>query len=414
MNETINSAIVKRHIPHREKQEIPSWNQICALMDRIRDIVWYFDKMDFHTDDCRMLVFDFYAFMTQASVLDHCILALAKVYDVDLTEENSSCEIFGKPGTNGEGSDQKYFEYIRSLCTVHPDFTSFFKDKYHDEYGESCPYVTINDLPLNDYEGDLIAVVYPNNGDSRNKYVEIKFNQIFAYVRRRYSILDKISDSIVQYDKMVDDEWASIELKKPDDFSDYIDYLRYLREQNNLRFPASEDNEIDLAIRMLTVKISDQENLDCYNKYCNALKYAMGFEHNRIQTMGHGTDSEMGIVDIPHHIGFSKFDLLLRPSSGTEEHNKYHYPLEKLVYLINPYLYGYNPLESDDAWFAASMILAHRDFFGRYVKLYEGMDYLEMYTLVHVNLYFDCLYNDCVINDFIPNEPEFRDVVKRK
>lgn len=56
------------------------------------------------------------------------------------------------------------------------------------------------------------------------------------------------------------------------------------------------------------------------------------------------------------------------------------------------------------------MILNSLDFFGRYVKLYEGMDYLEMYTLVHVNLYFDCLNNDCIINDFIPNEQEFRDI----
>lgn len=58
------------------------------------------------------------------------------------------------------------------------------------------------------------------------------------------------------------------------------------------------------------------------------------------------------------------------------------------------------------------MILNNLDYFGRYVKLYEGMDYLEMYTLVHVNLYFDCLNNECIINDFIPHEPKFRDIVE--
>ena len=57
------------------------------------------------------------------------------------------------------------------------------------------------------------------------------------------------------------------------------------------------------------------------------------------------------------------------------------------------------------------MIMNNLDYFGRYVKLYEDMDYLEIYTLVHVNLYFDCLNNDCIINDFIPHEPKFRDIV---
>lgn len=51
VNETINTAIVKRHYSKQDKKEIPSWNQICALMDRIQYIVIYFDRMSFHSDD---------------------------------------------------------------------------------------------------------------------------------------------------------------------------------------------------------------------------------------------------------------------------------------------------------------------------------------------------------------------------
>ena len=138
----------------------------------------------------------------------------------------------------------------------------------------------------------------------------------------------------------------------------------------------------------------------------------MGFEHNRIQTMCRGDDEEMGLLSVPNVVGLTKFHCLLDPMSRSEESRKYGYELEKLEYLIRPYQQGYCPGDSENARFASGMILNNLDYFGRYVKLYEGMDYLEMYTLVHVNLYFDCLNNDCIVNDFIPHELKYRDTIE--
>lgn len=411
VNETVNTAIVKRHYSRQDKKDIPSWNQICALMDRIQDIVHYFDRMSFHRDDEFLLVFDFYAFMTQASVLDDCISTLAHIYSADISVENSECVVFGERGMNDKGSDHLYFEYLRSICIVHPGMTSRYVGMFQ-EASECCPYVMLNNFPLMHHEGELVARVYSNDENRPDKNIEIKLDQVFEYVRRRYAILEKITDSILNFDYQEEIKLSSEELLKPDDFSDYITYLEYLREQKNLRFPASEDYEIDMVIKMLSIKISDHENIDHYQKYCNALVYAMGFEHNRIQTMCRGDSADIGMVEDSHIIGSTKLDCLLFPQSGSKESGKYNYQFGKLEYLIRPYQQGYNPGDSENALLAASMILSNLGYFGRYVKLYEGMDHLEMYTLIHVNLYFDCLNNDCTINDFIPSEPEFRDIVE--
>ena len=408
VNETINTAIVKKHFSKQDNKNIPSWNQICALMDRIQDLVIYFDKMHFNLDDRFMLVFDFYAFMTQASVLDDCISTLAHIYGTDISTENSECVVFGENGTNGKGSDHLYFEYLRSLCIVHPGMTNRYVGMYQ-EASECCPYVMFNDHIFTHHEGELLARVYINDETCSDKIIDIKLNQIFEYVRRRYAILEKITDSILNFKFEEEIKLSAEELLKPEDFLDYISYLEYLREQKNIRFPASEDYVIDLVIKMFSVHVSDSENIEHYQKYCNALVYAMRFEHNLIQTMYRGNDVDMGVLSVPHLNGLTKLNCLLNPHSKSEESRKYNYEIEKLEYLIRPYQQGYNPNDSENAWFAARMILGNLDFFGRYVKLYVGMDYLEMYTLVHVNLYFDCLNNDCIINSFIPNSPEFRD-----
>ena len=107
------------------------------------------------------------------------------------------------------------------------------------------------------HEGELVARIYSNDEDYPDKNIEIKLNQVFEYVKRRYAILEKVTDSILNFDYEEDIKLSSEELLKPDDFPDYISYLDYLREQKNLRFPASEDYEIDLVNRMLSVKITD-------------------------------------------------------------------------------------------------------------------------------------------------------------
>lgn len=407
VNSTINSALVKKHYSYRAKESISSWNQICALMDRIQSIVWYFREMKFHYDDKRMLVFDFYAFMTQADVLDDCISTLAHIYDVNLEAEDSETVVFMEKGENGKGTDKKYFEYLRSLCVVHPGMTDRFDGTYTTRTGQCSPYVLVNDH-LYKKDGELIVRIYYNDDEHTADVIGISLKQIFCYVERRYSILDKIVEGIHRYDESVKIRLMKESMKDQAVFDDYIEYLRYLKEQTEYRFPVTDAYEIEFVIRIMTTEITDERNLSRYQKYCNALRYAISFEHTRIQKVGRGTDDEMGIVNAPRESGFSILYHLIPPSSGTEEHRKHSYAISKLEYLVDYERWSF------ETGYAKRLVLNNLDYFGRYVSIDETTDFEELYVLIHVGLYFDCMDNDCILNKYIPMTDEYRDIVPLK
>ena len=65
---------------------------------------------------------------------------ISKIYNVPYEAENDiSC--FNQKGNDGSGNDEKYFKYLRSLCSVHPVETSQHKIYQGDE-PEWCPYIS--------------------------------------------------------------------------------------------------------------------------------------------------------------------------------------------------------------------------------------------------------------------------------
>ena len=59
-----------------------AWNSICALMDRIEDIVIYLNAKELNTGKWNRCAFDFFEFIEQAGVLVECIDELFKIYDI--------------------------------------------------------------------------------------------------------------------------------------------------------------------------------------------------------------------------------------------------------------------------------------------------------------------------------------------
>lgn len=121
-----------------------AWDKICAIMDRLDDTVDYLNKLKLNTGKYRRSAFDFFEFMNQASVVMDCITHLAKIFEVPYEEVETSTEIFNELGKEGKGTDKKYFEYLRSLCSVHPMETSRHKI-YQENSFECSPYVVWND-----------------------------------------------------------------------------------------------------------------------------------------------------------------------------------------------------------------------------------------------------------------------------
>ena len=64
INDYIDFSLTKKY-----KNSDNAWNSICALMDRIEDIVIYLNEKELNTGKWNRCAFDFFEFIEQAGVL---------------------------------------------------------------------------------------------------------------------------------------------------------------------------------------------------------------------------------------------------------------------------------------------------------------------------------------------------------
>ena len=405
VDENSNVTLNKRHHSHKLEREIPSWNQICALTDRIKDTAEYLNQMEFNPELYQGSAFDFYNFMAQALVMDNCISSLSRIFGVNTKSEDRSCEVFNQPGKNNKGSDRRYFEYLRALCSIHPGMTSDFEETYQRSDGECCPYVIWSSTPLR--EGDLIARVYLTDEEKTSVTISIYMDQVLEYVRRRYAIIGKIIKAVLEYKEQTIQALIETQMRTQDEFDDYFDYLEYLRKETETRFPDQSGYQITFVIRALKTKIADPENFEPYRKFCNALKFAVSLEHNRIQTMNTGSPAETGILN-PDDPGDTVLNKLVHASCFSNDDVDCSYELSHLDCLLPVEDSEESEESSLDAEFVFNRILGKKDCLGRFVKLDENTGFEEMYVLVRINSYFMLLEQSPDFNAIIPQNDEYR------
>jgi len=122
-------------------------------------------------------------------------------------------------------TDKRYYEYIRSLCSVHPGNTDRYK-----RGSESCPFVVWTHPPLDD-KGDLFALVYINDGEHTEHSMYVSISEVFGFVEKRMEIVNKIVKGIMEYNEAEITKPKEIPLKSKADFSSYSEYLEYLAQE---------------------------------------------------------------------------------------------------------------------------------------------------------------------------------------
>ena len=111
-------------------------NCICACIDRIDSLVEHCNFL-FDEDDSEYKLCDI---LNYGQTLLDCIAILAKLFEVPADKKTSSC--FYELGLDGNGSDEEYFKYIRSLCSVHPVETSRHYN-YQGDQSEWSPWIDV-------------------------------------------------------------------------------------------------------------------------------------------------------------------------------------------------------------------------------------------------------------------------------
>ena len=379
-----------------------AWDKICAIMNRLDDTVEYLNTIELNTGKYKRSAFDFFDFMNNASVVIDCVKELSKIFEVSDSEIKNSTNIFNKVGSDGNGTDEKYFEYLRSLCSVHPVETSRHK-RYQDNDFECSPYVLWNNsLRLFNDDCDIYAVVYTSKDNESFKRVGIYIEQVFKYVEIRVNFIEKIIDYIDTYQKDMILKLKKQHIKNDTEFNSYIEYLTNLDEEAKDRYGDDHWYSFEYVIKLLQLKLSDSENENKMKLYINALKYAIKFEHNALQNMSNIGYENSGLKYSKENIETSLYIELYSPSSGSKEERRYGYNIEKIQYL------SYDSGDSNKDW-AYVQLNEAREFFEKYVSFKNVKSDFEYYALLNLALYLDCLENDCIINKNIPNDLKYRE-----
>lgn len=385
-------------------KEYPTWDMVCAIMDRIDDTVDYLNHLKLNIGKYPRNAFDFFEFMNQSTVIIDCIDTLAKIYNVSLYEENSSTHIFNQRGYDGNGTDKKYFKYLRSLCAVHPIETSYYRQTFQDNDFESCPFVVWDDLKRKN--SDLLAVVYTNKDDNYRKEIPIRIKEVFEYVSYRYSLLEKIIQGVQKYHTEIIQSYIDTPMKRHFEFDNYIDYLKYLRSEEEKRIGDDRLYILDFVISLFNLSLSNPENQNHYKKYCNALQYAIGFQHNALQRMQFEKFDNNGIRFPERNAETTLLHELHYLGSKSQEAIKYGYEIGKLTYLSYD---DDNESIASNKSYAYSMLETIKPFLEKYVSFEGAQGDFEHYALVQIALYFDCLESKSRVNKNIPNEFKYRD-----
>ncbi len=249
-----------------------NYHMICAIMDRMQRATRYLNnKNDYPQSDEEYLLF-----MVNACMIKHAIDSLSKYLKNQnvVPESAKSClfrEVCITPPLSIEDrlvpSDDKFWEYLRSLSFAHPfetDRQTFLKE---DKNTHFSPYIILYNN-INSYcckINNICIKVYVNDGSDFE--LNIPWQDILAYVQICYDRLEYYLTWIKNNLEHTYAEWKSHKIDRSKDCHSILIQLA-----NELR--ARNDDQVYLIDQMLndyTCKISNESNSESVQKYRTAI-----------------------------------------------------------------------------------------------------------------------------------------------
>lgn len=393
VNEKQNLSMDKEHdiIDTKAKKLVPyfAWDRICTIMDRVEDTLSYMNLIKLGECISRRSAFDFFDFINNAYIIIEGIKTIGQIFALDIKkleqiEKSKQCfgDVFGVGGTDGQ-----FFSYIRSLCSVHP-----FNTTRHDIYMQGsklhcCPFVVWSSSSfgfLYNDKRDLSLHLYTSQKDEPTQTIPLYIRQFEGYVNRWLKLIPEIISAIQNYNTSVYEEFRQQKLKDPDNFNSEIEYVFYLKEEYRKRFGDSIDYVFDKAALVLDAKLTSNENTDKFEKYKNAIRYALPFLHRSLQEMRSDEFEYTGIHGDNYTETYLLIDLV-NPHVNTKELSKYNYNLSKVYYLENEHYSVY-----DKKW-ARLLLEEMKEFINKYVVFTNEESDKEIAVLVDLMLYLYAL-----------------------
>lgn len=411
INEKQNLSIEKEHEikDAKTKKFVPyfAWDRICAIMDRIEDTLDYLNLIELGKCCSSRSAFDFYDFINNAYLVIDGIKIIGQIFALDNTKIDSiekSQEAFGDV-LNAGGTDGQFFNYIRSLCAVHPFNTTRHPVYMKDSVLHCCPFVVWTHSGIGSFwrDGrDLSAHVYTSKRNKDMPSIPLYINTFEKYINKWISLIPEVISAIKNYNDSVYEEYRKSPLKTITDFSTEAEYIFYLKQEYNNRFGDSMEYIFDKTASIFETSLTNEENSKKLEKYQNAIRYALSFICNSMEKMQDEGFEYTGIQGD----NYTQTNLLFEvehPDIHSDEILKYHYNLSKVYYLEGNHYSAY-----DKSW-ARTLLDEMKDFLNKYVVFTNEESDKEVVILVDLAQYLYALEQNCILNRSIPNEISYRE-----
>lgn len=408
VNDRQNLSIKKEHTQKNNRTKITylAWDRICAIMDRLEDTMSYINQIELGKCINNRSAFDFYEFINCASVIIDCIKTMGQIFGVDIQLLDcitKSQEIFGQK-YDEDGTDGLFFEYIRSLCVVHPLFTNRQKLYLNSNKFHCCPFVVWNGVRGRFSKGDLTAFVYTSENSSGTKMIPLYVEEFEKYLEKWVNFIPVVIDAKNTYADNMYDKFRKSVLKELSHFNDEIEYISYLSDEYCKRFGDEYEYIFTGFIRAFKIELTDERNQEKLELYKSSVLYSLTFLRNSMQSMCFEGYENTGLkytedwieTDLIHELGCI--------STYNTSFSSFSYQLGKLCYLEHRDLY-----DIYDREYARMLLNEVKDLINKYVFFSNEEFDDEVVVLVNLALYLDSLNCKTILNKNIPNEKKYRE-----
>ena len=267
----LRDVITKTNIFIEDENEKEKYNFICAMMDRLETSVYYINTNNKIPKNDNGLIL----IMVHACIIKDSINETLKILELEIERtyffrklcEDEPFNILSEKYI----SDDKIFEYFRSLIFAHPLKTSIsIPNKISKKEIQYSPYVLPN-IPMNSLyrngKNAIGAMVYSNERDMFPVFID--FDLLITYLREKYLNVKRIIES---FDNIIEEKKNLWKKRKVNRDLDPIDVLK------DIISILCERYEETYSIKELI----DYLNCECSNP-CNKIimdKYKKKIENN--------------------------------------------------------------------------------------------------------------------------------------
>lgn len=343
------------------------FNLFCAVTDRLESCIEYLNG---HAETPKTEE-DFLSFVMFSCMVLDAVKHVLKQLDIEKIDKIDYFQniCLSKP-LNIEKhkcpTDDKFFEYLRSIMFAHPFETNrpkFFM-KHEIQYS---PWVIANN-PAIKFRGikDGVGVrIYSNKFDEIKDLI-FSFDVLKKYIKSQYLLLDLATEKVKEIVSLKEIEWKKHKINRS---LDYLDILKEIKDILKLRH--EEYYDVETVIRYMGCKNTLKENLTSVER----------FKQGIIEIIPDLCDA---IDSLNYEMATEKLDYILHQRPW-KMHSMANYQLGKIYCDLNE-----TQIVSKREWALEQVELFSKEFAKKWVTIIpQEMSFDEIKLLVTVSCYLE-------------------------